>query len=77
MGVVSDKPKDGRIEAVARSFLCGFRDEIVIRNAPSGGAARVDVRSRSHIGRIDRGVNANRIRAFLAALKERANKVKQ
>ena len=32
--VVADEPKDGRIEAVARSFLYGFRDEIVIRIAP-------------------------------------------
>lgn len=75
--VVADEPTDGRIEAVARSFLYGFRDEIVIRVAPSDGGARVDVRSRSRIGRIDRGVNAKRIHTFLAALKENVGKVKQ
>jgi hypothetical protein len=30
------------------------------------------MRSRSRLGRIDRGVNAHRIRAFLSALKEKA-----
>lgn len=71
---VADEP--GRIEAVDRSFLYGFKDEIIIRVAASDGGARVDVRSRSRIGRIDRGVNAKRIRAILAALKENAGKVK-
>jgi uncharacterized protein (DUF1499 family) len=75
--VVADEPKDGRIEAVARSFLFGFRDEIVIRIASSDGGARIDVRSRSRIGRIDRGVNAKRIRAFMAALKENVGTAKQ
>ncbi len=75
--VVADEPKDGRIEAVDRSFLYGFPDEITIRIAASNGGARVDLRSRSRIGRIDRGVNAKRIRAFLAALKESAGRVKQ
>lgn len=75
--IVADEPKDGRIEAVARSLLYGFKDEIVIRIAPTDGGARVDVRSRSRIGRIDRGVNAKRIRAFLAALKENVGAVKR
>ena len=65
--IVADKPKDGRIEAVDRSFLYGFKDEIIIRIAASDGGARIDVRSRSRLGRVDRGVNAKRIRAFLAA----------
>jgi uncharacterized protein (DUF1499 family) len=75
--IVANEPNDGRIEAVDRSFLYGFKDEIIIRIAASAGGARVDVRSRSRIGRIDRGVNAKRIRAFLAALNENAVKVKQ
>jgi uncharacterized protein (DUF1499 family) len=70
--IVADDPKEGRIEAVDRSLLYGFKDEIVVRVAASEGGTRVDVRSRSRIGRIDRGVNAKRIRSFLAALKERA-----
>lgn len=75
--IVADEPKDGRIEAIDRSFLYGFKDEIIIRISASDGGARVDLRSRSRIGRIDRGVNAKRIRAFLAALKENAGKVRQ
>jgi hypothetical protein len=75
--IVADEPKDGRIEAVDRSFLYGFADEIIIRTAASDGGARVDVRSRSRIGRIDRGVNAKRIRAFLAALKKNVGTVSQ
>lgn len=70
--IIADEPKEGRIEAVDRSLLYGFKDEIVIRITTSNGGARVDLRSRSRIGRIDRGVNAKRIRSFLAALKERA-----
>ena len=62
--------------STAASFT-DFKDEIIIRIAASDGGARVDLRSRSRIGRIDRGVNAKRIRAFLAALKENAGKVKQ
>jgi uncharacterized protein (DUF1499 family) len=75
--IVADKPDEGRIEAVERSFLYGFRDEIIIRIAASDGGAHVDLRSRSRLGRIDRGVNAKRIRAFLAALKENADQAKQ
>jgi uncharacterized protein (DUF1499 family) len=75
--IVADEPKEGRIEAVDRSLLYGFKDEIVIRITASDGGARVDLRSRSRNGRIDSGVNAKRIRSFLAALKESADKVKQ
>jgi uncharacterized protein (DUF1499 family) len=74
--IAADEAKDGRIEAVDHSFLYGFPDEIIIRITASNDGARVDLRSRSRIGRIDRGVNAKRIRAFLAALKENAGKVK-
>jgi uncharacterized protein (DUF1499 family) len=70
--IVANEAADGRIEAVDRSLLYGFKDEIVIRIAASDGGARVDMRSRSRIGRIDRGVNARRVRAFLAALKDSA-----
>jgi uncharacterized protein (DUF1499 family) len=75
--IIADEPKEGRIEAVDRSLLYGFKDEIVIRIVASDGGARVDLRSRSRIGRIDRGVNAKRIRDFLSALKARAGKIKQ
>jgi len=75
--LLADEPDDGRIEAVDTSFLYGFKDEVIIRITPSDSGATVDVRSRSRIGRIDRGVNAKRIRAVLAAMKARASNVKE
>ncbi len=63
--------EDGRIEAVATSLLYGFKDEVVIRITPDSDGVMVDLRSRSRIGRIDRGANERRIRGFLKALKAR------
>ncbi|MDX5362629.1 MAG: DUF1499 domain-containing protein [Pseudazoarcus pumilus] len=60
-----------RIEATASSRLYGFTDEIVIRVRETPDGARIDLRSRSRLGRIDRGVNAARIRAFFADLAPR------
>jgi uncharacterized protein (DUF1499 family) len=75
--IVANEPGDGRIEAISRSLVYRFADEIVIRVGSSGDGARIDVRSRSRIGRIDRGVNAKRIRAFLTELKEKADLTNQ
>lgn len=69
--VVAKVPGEGRIEAVVTSLLYGFKDEVAVRIASSNGETIVDVRSRSRIGRIDRGTNAKRIRGYLKALKER------
>ncbi len=62
-------PAAGRIEAYQRSRWFGFADDIVIRVAAADGGSRVDIRSASRHGRGDFGVNAARIRAYLAALK--------
>jgi len=70
--VVAKVPEEGRIEAVVTSLLYGFKDEVVVRITSSNGETIVDVRSRSRIGRIDRGTNAKRIRNYLKILKERA-----
>ena len=60
-----------RIEATDRSFWFGFPDDVVVRVTPDGEAAsRVDVRSLSRVGGGDLGVNARRVRAFVAALSE-------
>jgi uncharacterized protein (DUF1499 family) len=57
------------IEAVSTSRLFGFQDDVAVRvRADGAGASRVDVRSKSRDGRGDLGVNAARIRAYLAAL---------
>ena len=61
--------EDGHIEAVVTSLFYGFKDEVVIRITPDSDGVIVDVRSRSRIGKIDRGTNARRIKSFLKALK--------
>jgi len=70
--VVASAPEEGRIEATASSLLFGFIDEVAIRIKPTEGGALVDMRSRSRIGKVDRGVNAKRIRGFLAELQQRS-----
>lgn len=62
----------GRIEAVAKTLVFGFRDDVVIvvtRLAPQ--ETRVDMRSASRIGRHDFGENADRIYRFLTGLAAR------
>ena len=60
---------DLRIEATATSLLYGFKDDMVVRITEADGTTRVDVRSKSRLGRSDLGQNARRIRDFLARLK--------
>lgn len=72
LAVIASDAAEGRIEAVATSRLFGFVDEVAIRITPEGSGSRVDMRSRSRIGQMDRGVNARRIRDVLSALKTRA-----
>ena len=62
--------RDGRIEAVARTTLMGFRDDVVVRVRASSGGSRVDVRSASRYGTRDFGSNAKRIRALLEEIEE-------
>lgn len=60
--------RDGRIEAVARTAIMGFRDDVVIRIRGVDESSRVDVRSSSRYGSHDLGSNASRISAFLESL---------
>lgn len=61
----------GLVEATEKLPWFGFKDDVVIRIDSIDGESRVDMRSKSRIGRGDLGVNANRIRDFLADLEER------
>ena len=65
--VRATNPENGTIEAVASTFIFGFKDDIVIRITanPDTGGAFVDLRSVSRVGLADVGTNANRIRRFL------------
>ncbi|NVO14437.1 MAG: DUF1499 domain-containing protein [Rhodoplanes sp.] len=57
--------RDGYIEAVALTPIMAFREDVAIRIRPVGTGARVDMRSASRYGRVDFGVNAQRIRSLL------------
>jgi len=67
--LVEADPAQGRIEATATSLLFGFKDDVVVRIADDSNGTKVDVRSKSRVGRHDLGENAKRIRAILAKLK--------
>jgi Protein of unknown function (DUF1499) len=59
----------GQIEATATSRFFRFKDDIAIRVRPApGGGSVVDMRSVSRVGQSDLGVNAARVRAFMADL---------
>ena len=60
---------EGRIEATATTRWFRFKDDVVIRVTPAATGSRIDVRSKSRLGRSDLGANAKRIRAYFAALK--------
>jgi uncharacterized protein (DUF1499 family) len=67
--IVARAPAEGRLEAVATTRWFGFHDDIVIRIQAEGTGSRIDIRSKSRVGRSDLGANANRIRGFLSDLK--------
>lgn len=68
--IISKDSDEGQIEAVASSLIFGFKDEVSIRIKRAKNGTTIDMRSRSRIGRIDRGANARRIRAFFKELKK-------
>jgi uncharacterized protein (DUF1499 family) len=67
--IVSADPAGGRIEAEATTPWFGFRDDVTVRVSREGAASRIDVRSRSRVGRGDAGANAGRIRRYLKMLR--------
>jgi uncharacterized protein (DUF1499 family) len=58
--------REALIEAVARTPIMGFRDDIAIRIRQTGRGSHVDVRSASRYGQHDFGTNAARVRTLLA-----------
>jgi uncharacterized protein (DUF1499 family) len=67
--IVSADPQRGRLEATHTTRWFGFKDDVVVRVRPEGSGSRVDVRSKSRVGRSDVGANAARIRAFRDAVR--------
>src|SRR6266699_5044426 len=53
--------RTGRIEAVARTPIMGFREDVSIRATPDGEGSRVDIRSSSRYFEGDLGSNASRV----------------
>ena len=58
------------IEAIDKSLFFGFPSDVVIRVKPGATSTAIDLRSCSRVGGHDFGANAERIRKFVAALKE-------
>jgi len=69
MELVVANEGDLHIEATDTTLLYGFKDDMVVRIVETNGGSRVDVRSKSRVGRSDLGQNAKRIRTFFAELK--------
>lgn len=64
--LVGESREEGRIEAYEKLAWFGFIDDVVIRVDTVAAGSEIDVRSKSRIGRGDLGVNAKRIRVYLA-----------
>ncbi len=64
---------DGVIEAVARTLIMGFRDDVVVRISSLDDGSRIDVRSASRYGVGDFGTNAARVRALLSDIDDAAS----
>jgi uncharacterized protein (DUF1499 family) len=66
--IVAADSTAGRIEATATTSWFGFKDDVVVRIRGENSGSRVDVRSESRVGGSDLGMNAARVRAYLARL---------
>jgi uncharacterized protein (DUF1499 family) len=58
--------RDGIIQAVARTPIMGFRDDVVLRVRAAGAGSRLDARSASRYGFHDFGANATRLISLLS-----------
>jgi uncharacterized protein (DUF1499 family) len=81
MEIVRQDPPDlksgepGIVEAVDRTLIVGFYDDVVVRVAGDEEHARIDVRSASRYGRHDLGRNADRVRQVLKEIVVRLESV--
>lgn len=63
----------GTIEAVDRTLIMGFVEDVAIRVSGDGDSARVDIRSASRFGRGDMGRNAERVREIVKEIQARVD----
>jgi uncharacterized protein (DUF1499 family) len=72
--IINDRPpgirREAQIEAVARTPVLGFREDVVVRVRGSPDGARIDVRSASRFGYHDLGSNAQRVRSLLEDIED-------
>ena len=62
--------ESGVVAATDTTFWFGFVDDVAVRvTARAEGGTQVDIRSVSRVGKSDLGKNADRIRAFISALR--------
>lgn len=66
--VVGRDAAAGTLEAVDTTKWFGFKDDIAVRVTAADAGSRIDVRSKSRVGRNDIGTNARRIRAYAERL---------
>jgi len=76
--VIDERPPQpprriGRIEAVARTPIMGFREDVSIRVSPDDEDSRVDIRSASRYFESDLGSNAARVRKLMDDLNTAAD----
>jgi uncharacterized protein (DUF1499 family) len=76
--VIDERPPQppgriGRIEAVARTPIMGFREDVSIRVQPDGDDSRVDIRSSSRYFESDLGSNAARVSKLIDDLNAAAD----
>lgn len=67
--IVAENKEELRIEAYDKLPWFGFIDDVVIRIDTTRQGSKIDVRSVSRVGRGDLGVNADRIKDYLAEIK--------
>ncbi len=68
--------REGKIEAIARTPIMGFREDISIRVMPDGEGSRVDLRSSSRYFDHDLGTNAARVTKLIDEINEQADNIK-
>ncbi|MBC7478511.1 MAG: DUF1499 domain-containing protein [Pseudorhodobacter sp.] len=66
--VLAGTPEAGRMTWISRSRIMSFPDYITAEVSPTKGGTRLDILSRQRFGSKDMGVNAARLRQWLAAL---------
>ena len=80
--VIDERPPQpprriGRIEAVARTPIMGFREDVSIRITPDGEESRVDIRSSSRYFESDLGSNAARVSKLIEEINAAVDNAKR